>query len=560
MDRRPKNALWRAVRVPHAPPVPHPEPIPGGPAAALNAEHAAPATGGLALDEPVLRATGLVKRYGTTCALDGATLSLRPRSIHALLGENGAGKSTLVKVISGVVQPDAGELWVEGRRVRLAGPTAARAEGIVTVHQHLSLFPDLSLLENLSAFSLAGAGGIRASGARVTRPEAERMLALVGLRRDPRDRLGDLSLGERQLLEIARACAQRCRVLILDEPTAALSDAEAERLFGVIRRICAGGAAAVFIGHRLDEVESIATEVTVLRDGRTVISGRRLEEVGRGELVAAMVGARSAAPARAAGSDGRGTAGAGAERGHLVAEDLRATRRAAPASFALRGGEVLAVAGLVGSGAMELAAALAGAQPGATGALALGGSRFRPDDRLRAARLGIGYVPADRHRDALFPVLTAVQNASAASLDRHCHPALRRLFLRRAGERADASRRLSALALRPFDLDLPISGFSGGNQQKIVLARALAMPALSVLVLCEPTRGVDVAARAVIHDAIRDAASRGVAVVVASSDLDEVALLADRVVVVVDGEVVRILEDRPDRAAVVAAIGAAGGP
>lgn len=470
-----------------------------------------------------MRAAGINKRFGATLALDSVGISLRPGEVHALLGENGAGKSTLVRILVGAQRPDSGSLTVRGQAVAFHSVRDAVAHGVVPIYQKLSLLPHLSVTENLFAFELArGAGWQRAR--KTWGAEARKALDALGLELDEGTRVGDLSLAERTLIEIARSVLVDCRLLVLDEPTTALTAREVEQLFTVVRNLRDRGRAVLFISHRLEEVMAISDRISVLRNGRSEIQDVPMAGLTSRDVIRAMVG-----------SDVEPVETAGVVNGEPVmeAQGLSSAGAFQDVSLTVHRGEVVGVVGLIGSGAMALAEVLAGARQG-EGTVEVCGRRLRLGSRRNALRSGVGYLPGDRDRDGVFPTLTVLNNASASALDVISVWGT----VNRNRETRTVVSRLAFLAVKPADPGVLITALSGGNQQKVLLARMLSGRQAKVLVAAEPTRGVDVGARRDIHQALRDDAERGAAVVVMSTDLDEVVALANRVLVMRSGRLV----------------------
>jgi ABC-type sugar transport system ATPase subunit len=468
---------------------------------------------------------GLGKSFPGTRALDGVDLTVQSGEVHAVIGENGAGKSTLLLVLAGVHAPDAGRLLVCGEPVAFAGPRDAQRAGIGTVFQDLSLIDGLSVAENVLAGRPPGRLGL--VDRRRMAAEAARLLALVGADLPPDARVGSLGLGARQLVEIAKALSLDARVLLLDEPTSTLSRAEAAALFGVLDRLRRHGVAILFVSHRLHEVLEIADRVSVLRDGRLVGTWPRAaididlavrSMVGRplGELYPTRTG--TAGPP---GLQARGLARAGL----------------GPVDLDVRAGEIVGLAGLEGAGRTRLLRLLGGADRPEAGELRVHGRPVRLGTPWRAARAGVALVPADRQREGVFPTMTLRRNLVAGTL-----PQVSRFgFVRARAERRLAARLVTEVGVRAADLDQPMATLSGGNQQKAVLARFLARRP-RVLLVDEPTRGVDVGARADLHHLLRRVADGGTAVLLASSDLPELLGVADRIAVMADGRLSAVLD------------------
>ena len=470
-----------------------------------------------------LRVRGLRKSFGGVHAVRGVDLELRAGRIHALLGENGAGKSTLVNLVSGALAPDDGTIEIGGTEVRLNGPSAAQDLGVRTVHQELELAGALTVAENVFMGRLPAARGHVRYAALHDRTRD--VLAELGVDLDPGTRVDTLSVADRQLVEIARALAARPAVLFLDEPTAALTPVEVERLIVRLRALTASGVAVLYISHRLDEVFEVADEVTVLRDGVVALHAD-IAATDRATVVRAMLGVELAArvPVRSVGTgDAVVTV-----QGLSVPPALRS------ASFRLDRGEVVGFFGLSGSGHDLIAAGLFGLAPCTAERVDVHGSPSLPADPREALRRGLGYVPADRKTEGLALSLSIADNVVMSAQSRLARRGVRRT----RAERALVARLVAAYRMKIGSMDDKVSSLSGGNQQKVVLARLAARGDLSTLVLREPTRGVDVGAKAEIYGLLREFVGDGGTAMVISSDAEEIEAVCDRVYIVRRGEVV----------------------
>ena len=479
------------------------------------------------MNAPLLVASGLTKTYGGVHALKSADFELRAGEVHALVGENGAGKSTIIKILSGAVQPDSGVITLGGETVARNNPVLARRLGISVIYQQPALFPDLTVAENI-ALTLDNPSPWRKIDWRTRRDRAQTLLDSVGAAIDPMTRVSQLSMPEQQLVEIARALGANAQVLILDEPTASLTDREVEKLFAVIRGMRARGVGLIYVSHRLEELFEIADRVTILRDG-TVIAMKTMSEVNRDELIHLMVGRQLSAvfPKREI------------EHGDVVLEARNLTSKAAGignVSFVIRAGEILGFAGLVGAGRTELAEVLFGLRPIDSGEILLRGQPARIESPKDAVDLGIAYVPEDRRHHGVILDLSIAANTSLANLA----AVSSRGFLATSQERALAADYLQRLNIKADGIDAPVSSLSGGNQQKVCLGKWLATNP-SVLILDEPTQGIDVGAKSEVHKLMCDLAARGMAIMMISSELPEVLGMSDRIAVMRKGAITGVL-------------------
>ncbi|MGD0557660.1 MAG: sugar ABC transporter ATP-binding protein [Streptosporangiaceae bacterium] len=460
------------------------------------------------------------KSFGAVQALIDGEIQLRSGEVHALLGENGAGKSTLVKILAGVYQPDAGSLLLDGREVHLHSPAAAREAGIAIIYQEPTLFPDLSVAENMFIGRQPLRSGRRID-TRAMREEAAEIFARLGLPLDPARIARGLSIADQQVVEIGKALSLNARVIVMDEPTAALSATEVARLFDVVRTLREQGAAVLFISHRLEEIFEICQRVTVMRDGRHVLTSD-LAGMTADDLVRAMVGRDLEKRER----------GPEAEPGEIILDVSRLTREGVftDISLSVRAGEIVALAGLVGSGRSEVARAIFGIDRYDAGQVTVGGRELRKASPVSAMAAGVGFVPEDRRQQGLVMDMSVQQNVALASLGRLRHGGL----IRASAERSLASDWASRLKIKYGRLGDPVSQLSGGNQQKVVLAKWLGRQP-SVLIVDEPTRGIDIATKAEVHHLLVQLARDGVAVLMISSELPEVLLISDRILVMREG-------------------------
>ena len=479
---------------------------------------AEPGTGSV---PPRVELRGISKRFGPTAALSDVSMDLRAGEIHALVGENGAGKSTLVKILAGVHVPDAGTILLDGIPTQILDPMAARAHRVAVVHQEPRLFPDLSVAENVFLAS-PPRGRLGAISWREMRRAAAALFAQLDVRLDVSAPVRGLSMADQQLIEIAKALSMDARVLILDEPTASLSAHEVERLFAIVRRTRDRGVAILFVSHRLDEVFALSDRATVFRDGRHVITAVT-RELTTSDLIRHMVG-------RSVTLFPKGQAAIGE-----VLLEVRGLTRAGEfrdVSFTVRAGEILGMSGLVGAGRTEIARVLFGIAQPTAGEVRLDGRPVHFATPSAALRAGIAYVPEDRHQDGLIMDFSIADNVTLPILAR----LFPRLIVRRSTERTLARQYTEQLQVRATGVDQLVQALSGGNQQKVVIAKWLATRP-RVLILDEPTRGVDIGAKVEVHRIMSDLAASGLGIILISSELPEILAMSDRILVLHEGQV-----------------------
>jgi ribose transport system ATP-binding protein len=482
------------------------------------------------LAPPLLEMRGITKRFPGVIALDRASLELRQGEVLALTGENGAGKSTLIKVLGGAHLPDEGQILVDGRSVRFASVRDAKRAGIALIHQELMLAPNLDVAGNIFLGSEDARFGLLSPLSRKTmRGAAGDLLRRVGLGHSPDTPVSRLTVAEMQMVEIAKALALRARIIIMDEPTSSLTAGESQKLFEIIRSLREDGIGVIYISHRMEEVLDLADRITVLRDGRPAGDLERAEATHE-KIVGLMVGRELSAnyfperPERTLAEP------------RLAVEDLLVPGAPATVSFQAFRGEILGFAGLVGSGRTELMQALFGASPALRGVIRLEGAPFRPERPSEAIARGVYLAPEDRKRHGLVLPMSVAQNTSLPAVRGYA----RFGFLDRSRERRVALAEIARFRVKTPSIETRVVNLSGGNQQKIVLGKWLAM-APKVLILDEPTRGIDVGAKAEIYRHMASLADEGLTILMVSSEMEEVLGMSDRVIVMRERRIAGIL-------------------
>lgn len=479
------------------------------------------------MSAPLLEAKSITKSYAGVRALKNVSFALREAEVHAVVGENGAGKSTLIKVIAGAILPDSGTLEIRGKVVPHNDPSVARSLGIAAIYQQPSLFPHLTVAENI-ALALPSPGVWRKVNWKERNRRSRELIERVGGSIDAGRLAATLSMPEQQLVEIAKAIGAGAKIVIMDEPTASLTDREVDSLFRVIASLRSQGAGIIYISHRLEEISAIADRVTVLRDGETVAT-RQMDEVDKASLIAMMVGREIAAvfPKREV------------PLGDTVIEVRRLSSSAAglrDISLSVRSGEILGVAGLVGSGRTQLAETLFGLTPADSGEILIGGALVRIASPKDAIQRGVGYVPEDRRQHGVILELPIASNTSLANLK----AVSRHGLIDHNKERGLAGRYLDQLSIKAPSVYTETGALSGGNQQKVALARWLAISP-KILILDEPTQGIDIGSKAEIHSLMMDLAASGLAIIMISSELPEILGMSDRIAVMHQGTIAGVL-------------------
>jgi galactofuranose transport system ATP-binding protein len=473
---------------------------------------------------PRLAARDIVKRFHANVALDGVDFDLRRGEVHGLVGENGAGKSTLIKILTGVQPPDAGEIVYEGRKVTFASPSEAQRAGVTAIYQEINLAPNLSAAENIFIGN-EPLTRLRTVDWRRMREEAKALLDRYGIDIDFRPPVGELGLAAQQMVAIVRALSQNGQTIVMDEPTSSLTHREVDRLLDTVGQIAATGASVIYISHRLDELFRVAHRVTVLRDGRRILT-EATTSLTRAGLVEAMLGRADIRQLDAV----RNARPAVEREGALEVEGLSSAPRVADASLAIKAGEIVGLAGLQGSGRTETMRTIFGADAKLAGAVRIDGAPFNAQSPRLALARGLGYLPEDRKADGIIPGLSLRENLTLILL-----PRLSRLgIVSHARETALVDEFIRRLGVRAANADIPIRHLSGGNQQKVLIARLLCADP-KYLLLDDPMRGIDIGAKSEIERLIVELSGMGLGVLMTSSELEEVIGVSDRIVVMRDG-------------------------
>ncbi|GAA1427153.1 sugar ABC transporter ATP-binding protein [Streptomyces thermospinosisporus] len=481
----------------------------------------------MAPEPPLLSMSGITKSFPGVRALDGVDLDVQAGEVHCLLGQNGAGKSTLIKVLAGAHQPDTGTIRWRGEEVTLRSPIAAMSLGIATIYQELDLVEHMSVAENVHLGHEPTAAGFVVRGRAAREATAQLLKRLGHPEIDPARLVGELSAAQQQIVSMARALSHDVRLIVMDEPSAALDPDEVDNLFRIVGDLTADGVAVVYISHRLEEIRRIGDRVTVLKDGRAVAVGLPAKSTPTREVVSLMTGrnVEYVFPERPASAPGTAPV--------LTVENLSRQGEFEPLDLEVRAGEIVGLAGLVGSGRSEILETVYGARRPDTGRVLVDGKPLRPGSVRAAVRAGVGLAPEERKAQALLMLESVTRNVSVSSMSRFSRAG----WIDRGAELGAARAATRELSLRPDNPNVPVRTLSGGNQQKAVLARWL-LRGCRVLLLDEPTRGVDVGARAELYAVVRRLADEGLAVLLVSSEVPEVLGLADRVLVLREGRVV----------------------
>jgi len=479
---------------------------------------------------PLLSMRGITKRFPGVLALAGVSLDVHAGEVLALMGENGAGKSTLMKVLGGVITPDAGEISIEGKAVSLDGVRGAKQHGIALIHQELMLAPNLDIAANIFLGNERQRSLLRPLARSEMNRRAAALLDRIGLALAPTTPVSSLTTGQQQMVEVAKALSVESRVIVMDEPTSSLASAESEQLFAIIRQLRAEGIAIIYISHRMEEVLALSDRITVMRDGRNAGDLSRASAT-HDKIVSLMVGRQLSGeyfPVKSAAPPGPVL---------LSVRDLLVPGAPEGVSFDARAGETLGFAGLVGAGRTELMQTLFGVTPARAGSITLAGQAFAPRDPRAAIERGVYLVPEDRKRHGLVLPMSVAENASLPSTAQRARFGV----VNRAGDRRVAAEEVARLRIKTPSLQQKVVTLSGGNQQKIVIGKWLAMNP-RVLILDEPTRGIDVGAKAEIYRHMAELAAQGIAILMVSSDLEEVIGMSDRVIVMHERRLKGVLE------------------